>query len=358
LTEPAAAPTGGRTAVIVGHPGMGDMVWHLPAMQAIARHHGAPISLFARASTQSKVLFARTPEIGEVIGFERKQGRDYLPALFDLAAKLRRGRFQRVYVLNRRPMLALATRLAGVPERYGFGAPPQRWLLNRGAWLYDGRDVVGGGPVVHCQRFLARNGITLTSVTPEIEADPLARDLARARFADAPRPWIALAVTVNDEPRRWPGASFADLALRLRALTGGTVFLHGGPHHAYQADDVIRHLSADTPHILNLSRQTMEFVEVMALLAESDLFVGNDSGPLNVAAALGVPAYGLFGNAAPHESLSPRIRPILPATGVPDLETGMKRLTVDHVMASIVDVLASSNVSASGSNSTPIQAKI
>jgi heptosyltransferase-2 len=242
-------------------------------------------------------------------------------------------------VLNRRPILALATLLAGIPERYGFGAPPQRMFLNRGAWLYDGRDVIGGGPVPHCRLFLARNGIVVDSVVPQIEADPAARDQVRARFADAPRPWIALAVTVNDEPRRWPGNRFADLAMRLRALTGGTVFLHGGPHHAAQADEVVQALPPGAPHILNLSRQSLEFVEVMALLAESDLFVGNESGPLNVSAALGAPSYGLFGNAAPHKSLSPRIRPILPATGEPDLATGMQRLTVDHVMAQIAPAL-------------------
>jgi heptosyltransferase-2 len=326
--------------VIIGHPGIGDTVWHLPAIQAIARHHGAPVSLFARASTQAPLVYAATPEIGEVVLFERKQGRQYLPALFDLAAKLRRGRFQRVYVLNRRPILAIATRLAGVPERYGFGAPGQRPFLNRGAFLYDGRHVIGGGPVPHCKLFLARNGVEVTSDRPQIQADPAVRARIRARYADAPRPWIALAVTVNDEPRRWLGASFAELSLRLRARTGGTIFLHGGPHHSYQVADVLAQLPPGARHIVDLSRQTLTFDEIMALLAESAIFVGNDSGPLNVAAALGGPAYGLFGNAAPHESLSPAIRAILPATGEPDLDSGMRRLSVDHVMAAIEPVLA------------------
>ncbi len=339
MTEPPPVP-GGKTAVLIGHPGIGDLVWHLPPIQAIARHHGAPVTLFARSSTQSQVLFGQTPDIAEVVLFERKQGREYFPALFDLAAKLRRGRFRRVYILNRRLMLAAATAMAGIPERYGFGKSNQRLFLNRGGYLYDSNKVVPGGPVIECRIFLDRNGIKVTDVTPRIASDRAVRAEVRRRFADMPRPWIALAITVNDEPRRWPGPYFADLAMRLRAQTGGTVFLHGGPHHTRQVDEVLAALPAEHPYIIDLSRAGLTFGPIMALLAESDLFVGNDSGPLNVTAALGRPAYGLFGNVAPHESLSPNIRPILPATGLPDLETGMQRLTVDHVMREIAPALA------------------
>ena len=344
MTEPSPVPRpsakGGKTAVLIGHPGIGDLVWHLPPMQAIARHHGGPVTLFARSSSQSHVLFAKTPEIDQVVLYERKQGREYFPALFDLTAKLRRGGFQRVYILNRRLMLAAATAMAGIPERYGFGKSNQRLFLNRGGYLYDSNKVVPGGPVIECRIFLGRNGIHVSDVTPRIESDPATRADVRQRFEGLPRPWIALAITVNDEPRRWPGPYFADLAMRLRAQTGGTVFLHGGPHHTRQVDEVLAALPADHSHIIDLSRAGLTFGPIMALLAESDLFVGNDSGPLNVTAALGRPAYGLFGNVAPHESLSPNIQPILPATGQPDLETGMQRLTVDHVMREIAPVLA------------------
>lgn len=335
MAEPAAAAPRPSVAVIIGHPGIGDMVWHQPALASIARHHGAPVALFARPTTQSPVLFAASPEVAEVVEFERGQGRDYFPTLADLVGKLRRGRYSRVYVLNRRPNLALAAGLAGIPERYGFGAPLQAWLLNRGRWIYEDGKLSAGGPVIHCRQFMAVNGLPAPAPAPMLAATPLARSQARGRFAAMPRPWIAVGATCNAEDRRWPAPSFARLAAQLECETRGTVFLHGGPHHAWQIDQVLEHMPVRPPRVVDLSRAALRFDEVVGLLAESDLFVGNDSGPLNVAAALGLPAYGLFGGAAPHESISPLVRALLPATGEPDLETGMMRLTVEQVLEAV-----------------------
>jgi heptosyltransferase-2 len=47
----------------------------------------------------------------------------------------------------------------------------------------------------------------------------------------------------------------------------------------------------------------------MALLSLADLYVGNDSGPMNLAAAMGVRAFGLFGASIVNNS--PRIEPIV-----------------------------------------------
>lgn len=335
----AAPIRGSAIAVLVGHPGIGDLVWHAPAIQAISRHHAKPVTLFAQPSTQAASLFAEEPAIGAVVAFERKQGREYVGAILDLTGALRRGRFQRIYILNRRPVLALASALAGIPERYGFGAPGQRLFLNRGGPLYDGDRVVGGGPIPHCRIFLGRNGIRLSDETPTLRGGERARATVRSRFSGMPRPWIALGATGNEEARRWPATQFAELARALTARWGGAIFLHGGPHHASQIHEVLEHVPGAPAQIVDLSRTHVPFSETMGLLAESDLFVGNDSGPLNVAAALGVPAFGLFGNAMPHESLSPRIRAILPATGVPDPISGMRRLTAAHVVEAIEGVL-------------------
>ncbi|MDR3512143.1 MAG: glycosyltransferase family 9 protein [Caulobacteraceae bacterium] len=322
-----------QVAVIVGQPGIGDMVWHQPALAAIARRHGGPVCLFARPSTQAAALFEASPDVAEVVAFDRGRGAGLLPALTDLTLKLRQGRFERCYVLSQRSSLALAAAMAGVPQRLGFGGGGQRGLLNCGQGLTDDETrAVSGGPVVECHQFLVRNGLPAPEAAPALAASSAARAAVRIRFAAAPRPWIALGVSANEDDRRWIPRRFAELARRLERRCGGTVFLYGGPHHAGQIDQVLERLPERAERIVDLSRQALPFDQVMALLAESNLFIGNDSGPLNLAAALGIPAYGLFGGAAPHASLSPRIRAILPAVGEPDLESGMERLTVDHVL--------------------------
>jgi heptosyltransferase-2 len=337
--SPGSGKPAARVAVIIGQPGIGDMVWHQPALRAIAEHHGDPVTLFARPSTQAAALFARSPEVGVVIDFERGKGRSLAPALLDLTVRLRQGRFDRVYVLSRRSTMALATAMAATPERLGFGAAGQSGLLNRGRTL-DDRRVDGDGPVAQCRAFLALNGLPAPDRAPMLSASPEARSIVRARWARAPRPWFAVGASCNEPDRRWAPERFAELTQRLERRWGGTVFLYGGAHHADQIDEVLNGLAGcGAGRIVDLSREALGFDQVMALMAESRLFVGNDSGPLNVAAALGLPAFGLFGSAAPHASLSPRIRAILPDDGQPDLETGMARLGVDHVLRSVEAVL-------------------
>lgn len=63
-----------------------------------------------------------------------------------------------------------------------------------------------------------------------------------------------------------------------------------------------------------------------ALLARADLFIGNDSGPLNLAASVGTPAVGLFGDSPPLD-YSRFLKPIVGPPG------GMAALSVESVAA-------------------------
>ena len=53
---------------------------------------------------------------------------------------------------------------------------------------------------------------------------------------------------------------------------------------------------------------------------------------------MGAPAWGLFGHAAPHASLSPSIKPILPPDGAPDPAGGMQRISQGIFLASMMAV--------------------
>ena len=58
--------------------------------------------------------------------------------------------------------------------------------------------------------------------------------------------------------------------------------------------------------------------EVIALLAEAQLFIGNDTGMLNLSAACGAHSIGLFGHTVSEwvASSSPRIHPVYPDAGL------------------------------------------
>lgn len=80
--------------------------------------------------------------------------------------------------------------------------------------------------------------------------------------------------------------------------------------------------------------------EVAAVLARADLFVGNDSGLMHIAAATGTPTLGLFGPTSADEygPVGARAEAVL-ADG-PPAATPMDRLEVETVVEAATRLLA------------------
>jgi len=74
-----------------------------------------------------------------------------------------------------------------------------------------------------------------------------------------------------------------------------------------------------------------ELSELAALLSHSAFYVGNDTGVMNMAAAVGIRSYSLFGGTPPFRH-NANIVPILPPDGRPDQASGMARITVSAVL--------------------------
>jgi heptosyltransferase-3 len=102
---------------------------------------------------------------------------------------------------------------------------------------------------------------------------------------------IVLAPTANWGPKVWPADRFAAVFHRVAGPDGVPVVL-GGPGPAEHA--MAASLLAVLPGAIDLVGQ-LTLPEVVACLENADLFVGNDSGLMHLAAATGTPTVGLFG---------------------------------------------------------------
>ena len=115
-------------AVIQVKPGIGDVIWHLPFIRAIAAAApGGQVAFLAPPTSHAAELLAAEPGVAETIyfdhaGSELRRGIN----LIRLAGLLRRRRFRSLWILDRTTRPALAARLAGIPQRIGLGFTPQR----------------------------------------------------------------------------------------------------------------------------------------------------------------------------------------------------------------------------------------
>jgi ADP-heptose:LPS heptosyltransferase len=111
-------------------------------------------------------------------------------------------------------------------------------------------------------------------------------------------------------------------------LTNGTILLIGGTAHSARAQNLI----AGTGGADTINACDLKLIEAAALLHHADLFIGNDSGPLNLAAATGTDAFGLFGTTRVLK-YSKFIHPIVPDGGLaPD---GLQRISPAQVLEQV-----------------------
>ena len=171
------------------------------------------------------------------------------------------------------------------------------WLILAKRRVVYNRSWETGLPKVEVvSRLMAADG----SLDPELFIDARARDEAAAVIdpqlaaGAGPGRIIALAPIAHQPGKSWPADRWGRLVERLRAeprFDGWRVMLVGGPgDHAPAA-----------PALAAAGDRAIDFVGKGDILASAaaidraDLFVGNDSGLMHVAAAAGRPTLGLFG---------------------------------------------------------------
>jgi heptosyltransferase-2 len=92
--------------------------------------------------------------------------------------------------------------------------------------------------------------------------------------------------------KRWYPDRFAAVAHAISEKWGAKVVITGGPGEAAIASDIERELAG---YCLNMAGKT-SVRELMALIKRCNFFITNDSGPMHLAAAFGVPLVAIFGS--------------------------------------------------------------
>jgi len=181
----------------------------------------------------------------------------------------------------------LALWLAGVPRRAGWSCGGGGFLLTDVApWATDRHEI-------ESRRVLLRQlGVEAKRLRPELFpswADLCAVRDGLASVAQPDSPLIVVHTSAGTAAKRWPTSHYVAVLDSLTQQTTATVVLVGDrddqPTSRAIARDVLR--TVDWTGRLTL-------MQTAALLSESDLFIGADSGPAHIAAAMGTPSVVLF----------------------------------------------------------------
>jgi len=97
--------------------------------------------------------------------------------------------------------------------------------------------------------------------------------------------------------KRWPAERFVQLANLLTAARGKLIFL-GGPEEKSLSEEISRAVRGATYNVAG----KLTLGQLAALMERLTVVIGNDSGPLHVANAVGTPTVTLFGPTSPRRT--------------------------------------------------------
>ena len=321
-------PRGGKTAVVQPLPGIGDMIWHLPHIRAIAAAVGAPVTLVTKRGSAADQIFAAEPSVRRVLWLRGGTKGSLGP--FGLVADLRAEAFDTIVLLHHSHTLAMAAALAGIPARFGYGFGAQRLWLNRPPFLPA--SALPLHPYGQASAWLEAAGIVPADAEPVLPVPPEATAAVAARLGDGAPP-VAIGIGSSEPVKQWGAARFATLIGLLRAAGWPRCVLVGGAAEAGLAEEIVQRAASPSPELAPELAIGWPLPEVAALLARSAFYVGNDTGVANIAASVGARSFVLFGATPPFDHSS-RIVPIVPASGV-DRVHGMTRIAPEDAMRAI-----------------------
>jgi heptosyltransferase-2 len=280
LRTPGERVEGVRRLVVVRDDRLGDVVLTLPAVAALRRAYpDARLALMVRPGLAS--LAHMVPVVDEVLEASGGRGR--------IEGTLRAFEPDLVVCVSRGAAVAWAAARARVPHRVGTGYRLYSPLFTR--TVAERRRSGGRHEAEYALSFAHRAGAPAGPAEFPLDVPGPALDAAGEWVAEhAPDgPVVVLHAGSGGSCPRWPFDRFVELAERLRAGGAGVVFSIG-PADAW----VAQALDAAPAAVRALPRFRSELARLPALLREAALVVGNSTGPLHLAAALGTATLGVY----------------------------------------------------------------
>jgi lipopolysaccharide heptosyltransferase I len=286
--------------LIVRLSAIGDVMHALPVLNALrARFPQAYIAWLVEGRAGD--LLQGHAALNELIRVPRKWLKS--PRIvWNLRRQLRTHKFDIAIDVQGLTKSAVAARLSGARRRIGFAGPDGRELSS---WLNNEKIRPSSAHVVDRNLELLRPlGIEHPEAVfylPELAADEVrADDILHGLGMQ--RPLAIINPGAGWPSKVWPAERFAAMARHLwQAHSLPSLVVWAGNQERAWAEEIVRR--AEEPQGVFLAPPT-SLTELAALCRRANLFVGSDTGPLHIAAAVGTPCVGLFGP-MPHERNGP-----------------------------------------------------
>ena len=325
-----------KICIVYTHHKLGDLIWQLPYIKSISEHHKDKIDLIVREKTQAKNILKDLTHINLINYNNFRKGLFYWIDVFKLCKIFLKNKYSHLYILDKVNKPAIAARICGIKNIIGPGIGSQKkWLtvkkyLTNEDWKLNYSE--------QSQKILNINSITINNIYPELNIN-IKRFEEGNSDLEIEGKKIAFGIDSFEDYKMWYEEDFVELANRLYEKNlFDYIYLICGKEKSYLAKNIIE-LSKKN-YFIDCSDKNLS--GIIFALKNSRFLVGNNSGPINLAAALNIKSFGLIANDPIDELKYSKIQVITPENynNIRCREReGMKKLKVEQVFNKIMEGL-------------------
>ena len=264
--------TGVKKVLVFSFSYIGDAVLSTAVIRPLRRRF-ADAQIAFLVGIRAAKLFTNDPQIDQVFVYDNRGSHTGWRGKFRLIKMLRREKFDLVIDLRD----SVWSRLVG----------GKRWGMKlRGADIHA---------VTRYLDVLQRRGVDTAGAQPKLEFSQLElakrNEFLEQSGVDCSHLIVGIHPGGNWVYKLWTPKNFARISDRLHERWNAQVLLFAGPDEQALLNNVASLMSCQ-PILI----QTHDLRKVAALLEACDIYIGNDTGPMHIAAAVGIQVAAIFGS--------------------------------------------------------------
>ena len=278
----------------------------LPALRAVrAKFADAHIAIVARPYVAD--IYRGQGVCDELIAYDPRGAEKGFGGREALASRLRAEKFDAALLLQNAFDAAWLAWRAGIPERIGYARDGRGILLTKSIAVPKAGEIPAHEQFYYLElvrragwveRVEGESKITLSvsHETGEAAEQKLIAAGVTSRANDGRTLRVAIGAGASyGSAKCWLPERFAEVANRLMTESDAEIVLFGTAGESAVSDAIVAGMKRKP---IDLTGKTA-IAELPALLSRCQLFIGNDSGAMHVASAVGLPVVAIFGPTDP-----------------------------------------------------------
>ena len=313
-----------KVLVIQQRYGIGDMLIFLPYLKALAEKNNVKISLLAKKTSRSSELFKAENFLDEIIDLDSTN--DGISGFLKLSKEIKKRKFDKIYIFNGSLRYRLLAIFAGIKNIYQYPLFTSKDIIFQTAKIFT-EPLVG--------KILSTEPHLLLKERDVIDAKSTYRISEKNKN-------IILGVSASGPTKRWDIDHYIKLATQLSRYKECKFFIAVGKGDV----EIIDKIKKSEINALCLTMENLPISNILTIIKNCNLYIGNDTGFMHMSAALGIKSIGIFTDspAYSYSGYSKNIIPIVPRGETVESTThdtlGKDKISLEEVLDNAKKVLS------------------